>query len=313
MKKWISFLLAVLMMVSLFGCGSETDTAGCEELSFKTTQKYDELKKLDGTKVYIYGYMCSTSPADGSYMYLMNLPDQSCPFCLPNTSQLSNTIAVYPKKGKKIQWNSSSTPIVVVGTLSVSESEEEPFTDNYGYTFCFKIVDAAYREMEDSEVTDQMKAMKKIASSGIMTSINNMFNYLDFVCNWPNYYVNSYTDKDGNFHTGYYLWASDALRFLQTDNAQYNYGYADDYFDSLIREAQSLDMDGTDHLIQIIMNAENVAKRAVSDLENGVYTFEKKYVEKFETEDYVYTLTNGETYYAEYQQLYVEFQQSWLP
>ena len=34
-----------------------------------------------------------------SFMFLMNLPYQSCPFCVPNTSQLSNTMEVYPKKG----------------------------------------------------------------------------------------------------------------------------------------------------------------------------------------------------------------------
>jgi hypothetical protein len=32
----------------------------------------------------------------------------------------------------------------VVGTLVVSESESEPFTDTYGYKFCSKIVDATY-------------------------------------------------------------------------------------------------------------------------------------------------------------------------
>lgn len=314
MKRIIALLMAAtLLMVGLTGCEDNIDITVQQELSFKTAKKYDELKQMDGTQVYICGYMCKSSPVDGSFMYLMNLPDQSCPFCLPNTTQLSNTMAIYPKSGKSFKYTDSSTPILVVGTLKVAESEDKPFSDENNYEFCFKIVDASFREMTDSEVTDQMKLMKKIASSGIMTSINDMFNYLDFVCNWPEYFVNSYTDKNGDKQPGYYLYASDALRFLQTDGAQYNYGYKDGYFDSLILAAQNLDMDGTDFLVEIIRNAQEVAEKAVNDLENGVYTSEYQYVEKFGTNDYIFTLTNGAEYYATYQQLYVDFEQSWLP
>lgn len=313
MKKVIALLMAAVLVFGLVGCSDNVDTKDHQELSFKTAKQYEELKKMDGAKVYICGYMCSASPVDGNYMYLMNLPDQSCPFCLPNTSQLSNTMAIYPKNGKSFKYIDSSTPILVVGTLEVAESEDKPFTDENKYEFCFKIVDASFREMKDSEITSQMKLMKKIASSGIMTSINDMFNYLDFVCNWPEYFVNSYTDKNGVVQPGYYLYASDALRFLQTDGAQYNYGYVDGYFDSLVTAAQNLDMDGTDFLVEIIRNAQEVAEKAVSDLENGVYTSEYKYVEKFGQEDYIFTLTNGAEYYAAYQKLYVDFEQSWLP
>lgn len=311
MKKWIAIVLSVLLVVSLFGCSD--DAADAQELSFKSANKYEELKKMDGTKVYICGYMCKSSPVDGSYMYLMNLPDQSCPFCLPNTTQLANTMAIYPKSGKTFQYTDSSVPIMVVGTLKVAATENDPFSDDYGYQFCFKIVDATFREMDDSEVTDQMKLMKKIASSGIMTSINNMFNYLHFATQWPTYWVNSYTDVDGTIQTGYYLWAQDALYFLQTDGAQYNYGYVDGYFDDLVDAANGLNMDGTDFLVQIIRDAETLANKAIDDLANGAYTAERQYVEKFGTEDYIFTLDNGEEYATEYQRLYTEFQQSWLP
>lgn len=314
MKKWMLLLLSFVLCIGLFGCAEAVDATDATELSFKTAKKYDELKALDGAKVYICGYMCSNSPLDGSFMYLMNLPDQSCPFCLPNTTQLSNTMAIYPAKGRTLDTTvSSSEPLLVVGTLEVAEKEDEPFTDRNNYEFCFKVVDATFRKMKDSEVTDQMKLMKKIASSGIMTEINNMFNYLDFVCNWPNYFVNNYTDKNGNTQPGYYLYASDALGYLQKDGAQYNYGYKDGYFDSLVLYAKTLDMEGTDFLVQIIQSAKSVADKAVSDLENGVYTSKYQYVEKFGTQDYIFTLTNGEQYYAEYQKLYVDFEQSWLP
>lgn len=313
MKKWIAIVLTVLLVCSLFGCSDKVDTSNAQELSFKSANKYEELKKIDGTKVYICGYMCKSSPVDGSYMYLMNLPDQSCPFCLPNTTQLSNTMAIYPASGKTFQYTDSSVPILVVGTLKVAKTEDQPFSDNYGYEFCFKIVDATFREMEDSEVTDQMRLMKKIASSGIMTAINDMFNYLHFVCNWPTYFVNSYTDSTGTLQPGYYLYASDALRFLQTDGAQYNYGYVDGYFDKLVSAANNLDMDGTDFLVDIIRGAETLAGKAIDDLQNGAYTVEEQYVEKFGTTDYIFTLTNGEEFATEYEKLYTDFEQSWLP
>ncbi len=288
-------------------------TSDAQELSFKSVNKFEDLKKLDGQKVYICGYMCQSSPVDGSFMYLMNLPDQSCPFCLPNTSQLSNTMAVYPKKGRSFKFTDSSVPILVLGTLEVAESENAPFSDEYGYEFCFRIVKASYRKMKESEVTEQMKLMKKIASSGIMTDINNMFNYLHFVCDWPEYFVNSYTDEKGKLHAGYYLYASDALRFLESDGAQYHYGYVDGYFDSLVKAAEDLNMDGTDFLVEIIRNAEALANKAVSDLNDGEYTYEVQYVEKFGTNDYIYTLNRGEELLAEYEKLYNDFEQSWLP
>lgn len=306
-------MLAALCVLSLLGCSSKVDKSEATEMSFKSVNKYEDLKKIDGEKVYICGYMCKSSPVDGSFMYLMNLPDQSCPFCLPNTTQLSNTMAIYPKSGKIFEYTDSSVPILVVGTLKVAENESEPFTDEYGYEFCCKLVDAAFRKMEDSEVTDQMKLMKKIASSGIMTSINDMFNYLHFVCQWPTYFVNSYTAEDGTLQPGYYLYASDALYFLDGEGRQYNYGYVDGYFDSLVDAANSLNMDGTDFLVEIIRGAEALAGKAVADLQNGEYTFEKQYVEKFGTTDDIYTLNNGDEYYAEYEKLYTDFEQSWLP
>lgn len=326
MKRIIAFIMLAVLALTLWGCNT-VDLTDAQELSFKTAKKYTELKDMDDAKVYICGYMCKASPVDGSYLYLMNLPDQSCPFCLPNTTQLSNTMAVYPESGKSFDYIGSSTPIIVVGTLEVAESADDPFTDENMYQFSFRIVDASFRKMDDSEITPEMKLMKQIASSGIMSAMNDMFNYLDFVCNWPEYYVNSYTDKYGDLHIGYYLYASDALFYLQADGSdkyyvestgknytgQYHYGYTDGYFESLIAQAEKLDMDGTDFLVNIIRNAQQVAQKAVSDLENGEYTSEYKYVEKFGTEDYIFTLTNGATYYAEYQQLYVDFEQSWLP
>ena len=74
------------------------------KLSFKDQTSITTIKKLEGKQVTITGYMAVQSPLDGSYAYLMNLPYQSCPFCVPNTTSLNNTIAVYAKSGSKIDF-----------------------------------------------------------------------------------------------------------------------------------------------------------------------------------------------------------------
>ena len=128
----------------LISCDNE-ETPNVEDatkLSFKAASGYDYLKTINGQTVTISGYMATSSPVDGSFMFLMNLPYQSCPFCVPNTSQLSNTLEIYPRKGESFSYTAQA--IQVVGTLMVSESEDKPFTDKYGYEFCCKIVDAVF-------------------------------------------------------------------------------------------------------------------------------------------------------------------------
>ena len=92
------FLLLAIMTSSFVACDKDdpVDPNGenVTKLSFKAASGYDYLKTLDGTLVTISGYMATSSPVDGSFMFLMNLPYQSCPFCVPNTSQLSNTMEI---------------------------------------------------------------------------------------------------------------------------------------------------------------------------------------------------------------------------
>ena len=143
--KIISFILTVILVCTSFVACNENDDADPSEatkLSFKDASGYDYLKTLDGQTVTINGYMATSSPVDGSFMFLMNLPYQSCPFCVPNTSQLSNTVEIYPKNGESFSYTSQA--IKVVGKLEVAANVNEPFTDKYGYEFNFKIVDATY-------------------------------------------------------------------------------------------------------------------------------------------------------------------------
>ncbi len=306
----VSALLLLLLTaaVLLAGCGKEAP-AEPTRLSFKAASGYDYLKSINGKPVTINGYMATSSPVDGSFMFLMNLPYQSCPFCVPNTSQLSNTMEVYPKKGDAFGFTTQA--IKVVGTLVVAENEDEPFTDMYGYEFNYKIVDATYTIIQAEELSADMALWQKIASSDVISDIYAMYDYINFLCAWNTYYVNPSTDAEGNSYPGYYLYASDALRFLTEEGAQFNYGYQPGYFDGIVQKIEAVDPTAFTDLVANVRQAEALAQKALAELENGNYTSELQFVEMFGTEDYVYTLNMGEELQNEMQTVYTEFA-NWL-
>ena len=239
----------------------------------------------------------------------MNLPYQSCPFCIPNTSQLSNTLEIYPKKGESFSYTAQA--IQVVGTLVVSESEDKPFTDKYGYEFCCKIVDATYTIIKAEDLSSDMALWQKIASSDVINDIYSMYDYVNFLCAWNTYYVNSYTNENGEKVPGYYLYPTDAEKFIYTDNAQYNYGYKSGYFDSIVAKIEAVDKTAFADLVANVRKAEALANEALLELKNSNYTSEYKYLEKFDTYDHVYTLTNGEALTKKMSNIYSEFS-DWL-
>lgn len=298
-------LLIALLLLSFIGCDKGVDASNATKLSFKSAASYEDLKALDGKTVTINGYMATSSPVDGGYIFLMNLPYQSCPFCVPNTSQLSNTMAVYAPKGDAFTYTTQA--IKVVGKLVVAENENKPFTDNYGYEFNFKIVDASYTILKDDELSADMALWQKIANSDVISEIYAMYDYVNFVCAWNTYYVNSYVNESGATVPGYYLYPADALGYLTRENAQWNYGYRDGYFDGLIQKVEAVDPTAFADLVSNIRKAEALAKKALGELEAGNYTYEVKYVEQFGTEDKVYTLNKGEELASEMEALYKEF------
>ena len=306
--KKIAFLLLLIMAVcSLSGCKKAPEEP--TRLSFKAASGYEYLKSISGKPVTINGYMATSSPVDGSFMFLMNLPYQSCPFCVPNTSQLSNTMEVYPKAGDAFGYTAQA--IKVTGTLVVAEKEDEPFTDRYGYQFNYKIIDATYTIIQAEELSADMALWQKLASSDVISDIYAMYDYVNFLCAWNTYYINSYTDEEGNTIPGYYLYASDAMNFLTMDGAQYNYGYADGYFDGIVRKIEAVDPAAFKDLVDNVRRAEALAQKALAELENGNYTSQLQYVEMFGAEDYVYTLNIGDELMQDMQNIYAEFA-NWL-
>ncbi|MBQ8352039.1 MAG: hypothetical protein IJY20_08385 [Clostridia bacterium] len=308
LRSLLCLLLLALLLCT--GCGGQ-EAGDAVTLSFKSAARYADLKPLNGKTVTINGYMATSSPVDGSFMFLMNLPYQSCPFCVPNTSQLSNTMEVYPKNGDSFAYTNQA--IRVVGRLVVAEREDEPFTDMYGYEFNYKIVDATYTIIRAEELSANMGLWQQIAESDVITEVYEMYDYVRFLCAWNTYFVNTYTDASGKVHTGYFLYPSDALAYITTDGARWNYGYKDGYFDSLVQKIEAVDKTAFADLVQNVRDAEALAARALSDLQGGKYstTSEPTYVEKFDSYDYIYTLDNGEELKAQMNALYGAFS-DWL-
>ena len=196
--KFICFVLTVILVCTSFVSCKKDKTSDSSEpvkLSFKAASGYDYLKTLDGQTVTINGYMATSSPVDGSFMFLMNLPYQSCPFCVPNTSQLSNTIEIYPKEDESFSYTTQA--IRVVGKLEVAADENEPFTDQYGYEFNFKITDATYTIIKSEELGEDIALWQKIADTDVVNDIYKMYDYVNFLCAWNTYYVNSYVNDNG--------------------------------------------------------------------------------------------------------------------
>ncbi|MCR5309683.1 MAG: hypothetical protein K6E21_06215 [Bacilli bacterium] len=290
--------------------GEATDDFGSNavKLSFKSAASFDYLKTLNNKQVTINGYMATSSPVDGSFIFLMNMPYQNCPFCKPNTSQLSNTLEAYPEKNEKFSYTSSA--IKIVGTLIVAEDTSKPFTDPFGYEFVFKIINAEYKILKESDLSEELALWQKFANTTLITDLYQMFDYIDFVCKWPTYFVNSYTNADGETVPGFYLYPGDAINFIKKDGGQYNYGYKDGYFDKFINRINKISTTGFEKLITIINKAKELAAYALSELDEEHYTSEKKYVEKFGTEDYVFTL-NDTTLSTKADDVYYEFA-DWL-
>lgn len=315
-KKLFLFLLAIFSINLVPSCSKNNDNPENQDssdairLSFKSAASYEYLTTLNNKKVVINGYMATSSPVDGSFIFLMNLPYQSCPFCKPNTSELSNTMEVYPKKNEKFSYTTSA--IRVEGTLIVASSIDEPFEDAYGYQFNFKLINAEYRILKDSELSSGLALWQKVANSGLITDLYSMYDYLNFLCFWPTYYVKNQYDVSGQLvEHGFYLWPGDATDFIKRDGAQFNYGYKEGYFDNLINKINKLSSTGFETLISNINKVKDLCAYAISELDNEHYTkSELHYIEMFDNEDYTFTL-NDTTLGDKFDALYYEFT-DWL-
>lgn len=296
MKKHLLMvtLLAIVVMC-LSGCGNSMKTATAQKLSFAESVSIDSIKALDGKPVTITGYMATLSPLNGDYIYLMNLPYQSCPFCVPNTQQLANTMAVYAAKGTKFDY--TDRPVKITGRMELGD-----FTDEYGYTYNYRIADAGYEVVDLSQVSSDYAMYQSLAEDGVIADVNSMFDYLLFVCQWTEY-QGSGVDGNGQQIT-YYLYPGDVENVLVDDG---DYGYAaqanEDYFPGLISRVKNVGGDSLTELTEIIDDAQDLEQDARNALGEQRYSYDEA-ADK-------YILDNSDELYNRFYEIYGRFSQ-WL-
>ena len=266
MKKILAISLAAALLL-LAGCsGAAPGEEGATALKFTDAVSLETLTALDGKTVSIVGYMATLSPLSGKFLYLMNMPYQSCPFCAPNTAQLANTMAVYAPEGQTFGYTDQA--IRVTGTLRI-----EDYTDEYGYAYNYRIADASYEIVDLAALSEDYALWQSIASDGVVAEINSMFDYLHFLCQWTEY-QSGYTDDDGS-EVVYFLYPGDVEMYLQDTGP---YGYAqeagEDYFPGLIERIRAISANDLEDLVTIVESAQQVAATALSELRAGNYTYD---------------------------------------
>ena len=293
MKRIISIILLLTLLCSLTACGGDDGPA--KLLSFSQAQSISEMEKLDGEKVTILGYMSTLSPVSGEFMYLMILPYQICPFCIPNTSTLSNTIAVYAKD----EFEFTDSAIRVTGKLEFGDYEDE-----FGYRYGYRIIDAEYEELDTSDMSDKLKLWQQLAASDVIADVYEMFDYVNFLTNWTSYYMNFESGED-------YLYPSDAIYFIETDGAQFNYGFKSDYFDKLANAVKAVNETEFSELISIINDAKLLASKAYTELKSGNYTQVAEYGGRYNDGRKQYKLTKAAELKNEMDETYSDFS-TWI-
>ena len=269
MKKRIALILiAAVLACALCGCGGDAQNSGePEQLSFKASTEFSAIQKLNGKKVSIIGYMATLSPVSGKYIYLMNLPYQSCPFCVPNTTQLANTMAVYAKDGKTFDYTDQA--VRVTGTMQLGNT-----TDDYGYEYTYRIVDAVCEPIDLGTVSEDYALWVSIAEDGLVADLNRMLDGVYFCCNWPEYQM-TYTDENGTEQT-VWMYPGDTEDFLENEGP---YGYAwcvaDGYFEGMIERIRAISPTALEDVVQIVLDAQELQQYALEQLRTGAYTYDE--------------------------------------
>lgn len=195
MKSRIAaFLLLAVMSISTFtACrGSENEVITLESgsnvqresssqrqaeskpdiitLKFNNDFDYEEYV---GKQVKIRGYMSTLSPVDGKFIYLMNVPYQICPFCMPNTTTIVNTIAAYAPQGKRFDFYDGA--IEITGTVSDEYTEDE-----FGYFYPYKIIDASYTKIDTAQLSESLKMYGSLSQDGIINDMMALTERVDY-------------------------------------------------------------------------------------------------------------------------------------
>jgi hypothetical protein len=241
----------------------EVDDTGATKLSFSSSSLKDVLT-LNNQKVTITGYMSTLTPLDGKLCYLVNLPLQNCPFCAQNSNELSTTMAVQFKKPVQ---DIVEEPIKVVGTLVTGD-----FSDDYGYQYSYKIIDATYEIVDEGSLPEGYSVYYTLSTNNDIYNLYAMMNYIDTYA----------------YYEYYDLTAETVMKSPAIDLEKYNYtetltrveSYnSEDYkeFINMLKECKSLETEINGKLEKGTATSLRMLQPKVDTLYNNFSSFITKY------------------------------------
>lgn len=160
---------------------------GVTVLKFKNTNSNEYVNSLNGKQVSITGYLSTLSPLNGKFAYLMNMPYQNCPFCVPGTSKITNTLAIFAGNKDKIKF--TDQPVTVVGTLETGD-----FTDEFGYQYGVRLNNVTVSKADVDKLADTVKKYNLLAENGVVENIYSSIMTADMSV-FYNYYRLEKPDK----------------------------------------------------------------------------------------------------------------------
>ena len=181
-SRGLMILILALVLTNLVGCGEKDVNGEVTDISFREAISFEEIKKLDGKRVSIVGFMATTSPLDGSYFYLQNMPYQSCPFCVPNTNVLLNTLAVYAPKGQSFKF--MDVPVKVTGRIEVGD-----VTDAMGYSYPYRIVNGKIERAQVTGLEREVRIYTELVDRGFAALFIDAIKDVFIVVNYDFYNI----------------------------------------------------------------------------------------------------------------------------
>jgi len=171
-KKIIKWLVIVLVIVGVVVLGVfesnkkvfTENEQGITNIKFKSTASEKEIEELNGKKVSITGYLSTLSPLNGEFAYLMNLPYQNCPYCIPGSSQITNTLAIFAKDNEKIEF--TDLPVTVLGELEIGN-----FTDDFGYQYSVRLKDVTVSNADIDLLSENIRKYNVLAENGVLANL----------------------------------------------------------------------------------------------------------------------------------------------
>ena len=195
-RNLLAIIICVTVVFSLAGCDSKTtevqnisgDLTIQEGLtSTNKNENYSKIKfsemyetkdgvkniselykNLDGKDVEMTGYMAVQSPLDESYIYLVNQPYVSCPFCAIGDITKLEIIPVYMADKSAIKYTENG--VTIKGKLEIGEK-----VDDLEYTTQCRIYADKVEEIKEGDVDTELQTYyANLSQAGMIIDIQTL-------------------------------------------------------------------------------------------------------------------------------------------